>query len=48
MRLPEITGSLKVGRVCPQRAAAPYERPTGALRTDPPYQPLQKFGPEPP
>ena len=28
-----------VGRVCPQRAAAPYDHPTGALRTDAPYPP---------
>ena len=30
-------GRWLVGRVCPQRAAAPFERPTGALRTDAPY-----------
>ena len=28
----------RVGRVCPQRAAEPCERPGGALRTDAPYQ----------
>ena len=27
-----------VGRVCPQRAAEPYERRNGALRTDAPYR----------
>ena len=32
-----------VGRVCPQRAAAPFERPTGALRTDALGQSLRRF-----